>query len=201
MLYLASQSPRRAELLQQIGVPFTVIDAPVDESWLGNETLEDYVARVSILKALAAIPMVASDAIILTADTAGICEGEPLIKPRNEAHALAMLMRMSGQTHTVSTAITVLQVASRKQETRIVSSHVRFRTLRETECRSYWASGEPCDKAGSYAIQGLGGIFVERLEGSYSGVMGLPLCETAALLTHFGIPVWQTVAAQTHRDN
>ena len=197
MLYLASQSPRRAELLQQIGVPFKVIDAPVDEAWLDNETLDNYVARVSALKAQAAAPLVETHDVILAADTAGMCDGEPLTKPRNEAHALAMLMRMSGRIHTVSTAITVLHVAGGKQETRIISSNVRFRTLHETECRSYWASGEPCDKAGSYAIQGLGAIFVERLEGSYSGVMGLPLCETAALLTQFGILVWQSVAAKT----
>jgi septum formation protein len=204
MLYLASQSPRRAELLQQIGVPFKVIDAPVDETWLVNETLDNYVARVSVLKARAAAPLLDAHDVILAADTAGMCDGEPLIKPRDETHALAMLMRMSGRTHTVSTAITVLQVAGGTQETRIVSSHVRFRTLHEIECRSYWASGEPCDKAGSYAIQGLGAIFVERLEGSYSGVMGLPLCETAALLTQFGIPVWHTVTAQTptsHHQN
>lgn len=195
MLYLASTSPRRAELLQQIGVPFIVTDAPVDERWLPGETLDDYVARVAGMKARQAAQQLDPAAVILAADTAGICHGEPLVKPRDQVHALAMLARMSGQAHTVSTAITVLQASTNRMETRTVSSTVYFRTLTTDECLAYWRSGEPCDKAGSYAIQGLGAVFVQRLEGSYSGVMGLPLCETALLLSQFGIPVWQTPAA------
>lgn len=196
MLYLASLSPRRAELLRQIGVPFTVLDAPVDETWLTDEALDAYVARVSVMKAREAARQLDHPAVtILAADTAGICQGEQLVKPRDQAHAMAMLARMSGQTHTVSTAITLFQPVTHRIETRIVSSTVNFRKLAPEECLAYWRSGEPCDKAGSYAIQGLGAVFVQRLEGSYSGVMGLPLCETALLLQQFGIPVWQTMEA------
>ncbi len=191
MLVLASQSPRRAALLQQIGVSFTLIDAPVDESWQTDESLDHYVARVSVMKAQQAATMTNPQAIILTADTAGWCRSKPLVKPRDKADAMAMLALMSGSAHTVSTAVTVYQPATKRLETVCVASTVHFRTLSRAECHAYWDSGEPCDKAGSYAIQGLGAVFVRRLEGSYSGVMGLPLCETALLLQQFGISVWQ----------
>lgn len=192
MLYLASRSPRRAELLTQVGIPFVVIDVDVDESWLPDEALEQYAARVATLKAREAARQIKGDHVILAADTAGICRGLRLVKPCDRQSALAMLLQMSGNTHTVTTAIAVYHPTSGRLETRTVSSTVSFRTLSRDECEAYWDTGEPQDKAGGYAIQGLGGIFVERLDGSYSGVMGLPLCETALLLKQFDVRVWQT---------
>lgn len=192
MLYLASQSPRRATLLQQIGIPFRVADVSVDESWLPDESLEHYVDRIAVLKARAAGKQLTGDHVILAADTAGICGEQRLVKPDNRSDALAMLARMSGSAHTVMTAIAVYHPASGRLATQTVSSTVYFRQLSHEECEAYWDTGEPLDKAGGYAIQGLGGLFVERLDGSYSGVMGLPLCETALLLKQFGVNAWQT---------
>jgi septum formation protein len=188
-LFLASTSPRRAELLQQIGVPFQVCTAAVDESWLTGESLDAYVERLAQQKASVAARLLPADSIVLAADTAGICDGKQLVKPANEADAVAMLQAMSGRAHTVSTAICLRQNAH--SESCVVSTTVQFRPISDAECRSYWASGEPADKAGGYAIQGFGAIFVESIHGSYSGVVGLPLSETAALLRLFGIPCWQ----------
>lgn len=190
MLYLASASPRRAALLQQIGVPFRVAPVDIDESWLRGETLENYVGRLAAAKARQGADALPPGSTVLAADTAGECAGEPLLKPRCEADALRMLRRMSGTSHTVSTAISIC--CGERQQTRVVNSTVWFRPLDDAECSRYWATGEPQDKAGSYAIQGLGAVFVERIDGSYSGVVGLPLLETAQLLHTFGIPCWQT---------
>ena len=179
-LFLASTSPRRAELLQQIGVPFQTQAVDIDESWLAHETLDSYVARLASAKAKAAQQTLPIGSIILAADTAGTCDNNPLIKPANETDAVAMLLSMSGKAHTVSTAISVC--CDNRQETLTVSTRVVFRQITEQEARRYWATGEPADKAGSYGIQGLGAIFVERIEGSYSGIMGLPLFEVSELL-------------------
>lgn len=190
-LYLASGSPRRRELLTQIGVPFSVLSAPIDETALADEKPGDYVQRLARSKAQAGLASLADaqDACVLGADTAVVLDGQILGKPVDQHDALAMLAALSGREHEVLTAVAVLD--HQRCESRVVTSRVRFRAIQEHEARTYWASGEPVDKAGSYAIQGLAAIFVEALHGSYSGVVGLPLCETADLLGHFGIPCWQ----------
>jgi septum formation protein len=195
-LYLASGSPRRRELLTQIGVPFTAISADIDETPLTHETPSAYVERLARGKAEAGRSAVvsANPFCVLGADTAVVLDGKILGKPVDQADACAMLMMLSGNEHQVLTAIAV--VDDERCETRVVTSRVRFRVISCEEAAAYWASGEPRDKAGGYGIQGLGAIFVAGLEGSYSAVVGLPLCETFEVLGHFGIPCWQTQDAR-----
>ncbi|MHC8304199.1 Maf family protein [Pseudomonas sp. PB3P13] len=195
-LYLASGSPRRRELLTQIGVPFSVVSADIDESPLKHETPSAYVERLACGKARAGRGTIVSDGefCVLGADTAVVLDGKILGKPVDEAQACAMLVRLAGQEHEVLTAIAVLDGA--RCESRVVRSLVRFRAIDRDEAAAYWASGEPRDKAGGYGIQGLGAVFVTSLNGSYSAVVGLPLCETAELLGHFGIPCWQPLNAR-----
>ncbi|MFL7963667.1 nucleoside triphosphate pyrophosphatase [Pseudomonas kielensis] len=195
-LYLASGSPRRRELLAQIGVPFTAIGADIDETPLDHEPPSAYVERLARGKAEAGRRALDADVdgCVLGADTAVVLEGRILGKPVDQADALSMLLSLSGRDHEVLTAIAVLDGS--RCESRVVRSRVRFRSITEQEAMAYWASGEPRDKAGSYGIQGLGAVFVAGLEGSYSAVVGLPLCETAELLGHFGIPCWQTLSAR-----
>ena len=198
-LYLASGSPRRRELLTQIGVPFSTVSAAIDETPLVNEAATAYVERLAREKARAGYKHVTAsppgDAFcVLGADTAVVLDGQILGKPVDEADALAMLMALSGREHEVLTAIALMDAT--RCETRVVSSAVRFRNISTQEAARYWASGEPLDKAGGYAIQGLGAVFVSGLEGSYSAVVGLPVCETAELLGHFGIPCWQTLSVR-----
>ena len=128
---------------------------------------------------------------MLGADTAVVLDGRILGKPLDQADALQMLMALSGREHEVFTAIALLD--GERCESRVVRSLVRFRPISPAEAALYWASGEPCDKAGGYAIQGLAAVFVAGLNGSYSAVVGLPVCETAELLGHFGIPCWQNL--------
>ncbi|WP_137806211.1 nucleoside triphosphate pyrophosphatase [Pseudomonas sp. G(2018)] len=191
-LYLASGSPRRRELLTQIGVSFTAISADIDETPLTHESPSAYVERLARGKAAAGRDSVVSDApfCVLGADTAVVLDGKILGKPVDEADACAMLKMLSGNEHEVLTAIALLE--GERCESRVVRSVVRFRPIDSDEAVAYWASGEPQDKAGGYGIQGLGAVFVAGLDGSYSAVVGLPLCETAELLGHFGIPCWQT---------
>ena len=195
-LYLASGSPRRRELLTQIGIPFTAISADIDETPLANESPSAYVERLARGKAEAGRRTVVCDVAfcVLGADTAVVLDGKILGKPVDEADACAMLMMLSGKEHEVLTAIAVLD--GECCESRVVRSRVHFRTISRDEAAAYWASGEPRDKAGGYGIQGLGAVFVAGLEGSYSAVVGLPLCETCEVLGHFGIPCWQTLNAQ-----
>ena len=198
-LYLASGSPRRRELLAQIGVPFSTVSAAIDETPFAHEAATAYVERLAREKARAGHERVAesppSDAFcVLGADTAVVLDGQILGKPVDEADALAMLMALSGREHEVLTAIALMDAT--RCETRVVSSAVRFRNISTQEAARYWASGEPLDKAGGYAIQGLGAVFVSGLEGSYSAVVGLPVCETAELLGHFGIPCWQNLSVR-----
>ena len=194
-LYLASGSPRRRELLAQIGVPFTAISADIDETPFPEESPSAYVERLARGKAEVGREAVVSDAdfCVLGADTAVVLDGKILGKPVDEAQACAMLMLLSGCEHEVLTAIAVRD--GERCESLVVRSLVRFRTIGRDEAAAYWASGEPRDKAGGYGIQGLGAVFVAGLNGSYSAVVGLPLCETAELLGHFGIPCWQTLNA------
>ena len=195
-LYLASGSPRRRELLTQIGVPFTAVSADIDETPLAHETPSAYVERLARSKAEAGRRALHADVdgCVLGADTAVVLDGRILGKPLDQAEAMTMLLSLSGREHEVLTSIAVLD--GQRCESRVVSSRVRFRSITEQEAAAYWASGEPRDKAGGYGIQGLGAVFVAGLEGSYSAVVGLPLCETAELLGHFGIPCWQTLSAR-----
>ncbi|WP_422777089.1 Maf family protein [Pseudomonas mediterranea] len=192
-LYLASGSPRRRELLTQIGVSFTAISADIDETPLDHETPSAYVERLARGKAEAGRRSLPTDdgGCVLGADTAVVLDGRILGKPLDQDEARSMLLGLAGRDHEVLTAIALLD--GQRCESRVVRSRVRFRPVTEEEAAAYWASGEPRDKAGGYGIQGLGAVFVAGLEGSYSAVVGLPLCETAQLLGHFGIPCWQTL--------
>lgn len=192
-LYLASGSPRRRELLAQIGVPFTLVSAAIDETPLNHEPAVAYVERLARGKATAGFVALGhtSNTCVLGADTAVIVDARILGKPVDQADALAMLMALSGREHEVLTAIALTD--GQQCETRCVSSRVRFREVSVQEATTYWHSGEPQDKAGGYAIQGLGSVFVAGLNGSYSAVVGLPVCETAQLLAQFGIPCWQNL--------
>ncbi|MCV6623881.1 MAG: Maf family protein [Cellvibrionaceae bacterium] len=192
-LILASQSPRRAELLQQIGVPFRRQSADIDETPLAEEASLDYLRRMAIAKAQAVQAGLDREenasSVILAADTIGDLDGEILVKPKDRADSLAMLKRMSGRSHTVVTGVCVLW--GDKCDYVEVKTQVSFRQLSEAEILRYWESGEPQDKAGSYAIQGLGAVFVESIQGSYSNVVGLPLSETSDLLQQAGVQIWQ----------
>lgn len=189
-LFLASASPRRRELLTQIGVPFTLLPVSIDETPLPAETPETYVQRLAREKALAGLALLEDpQAYVLGADTTVVLDGQILGKPADKADGLAMLQALSGREHQVLTAVALANSAD--CVVRLVSSQVQFRAIPASEAERYWASGEPVDKAGGYAIQGLGAVFVSGLQGSYSGVVGLPLCKTAQLLDAFGIPFWQ----------
>ena len=191
MLYLASGSPRRRELLKQIGVSFTPLATEVDETPLPDEAPQAYVLRLARAKAQAGLQALATaaDAVVLGADTCVVLDGVILGRPRDGLEARGMLQALSGRSHEVLSAVALAE--AQRCESCVVSSQVRFRSLSGAEIEAYWASGEPQDKAGSYAIQGLGAVFVQDLQGSFSAVMGLPLCETAALLADFGIACWQ----------
>ncbi len=191
-LHLASGSPRRRELLAQIGVPFVTLIASIDETALPDEPAQRYVERLAREKALAGLATLerSEGAVVLGADTAVVLDGRILGKPNDRADALSTLAALSGREHEVMTAVAL--AAADRVESRVVVSRVRFRPLRPGEAEAYWATGEPRDKAGGYGIQGLAAVFVSQLEGSYSAVVGLPLCETAQLLEVFGIPCWQS---------
>ncbi|WP_421869364.1 Maf family protein [Motiliproteus sp.] len=189
-LILASASPRRRELLNQIGVLFTTDSADIDETPSSGEQPADYVERMALQKAQA-VAARHPDALVLGSDTSVICDNAILGKPADQQQGVEMLMRLSGRSHQVITAVAL--VAGERQQTIRVTTDVRFRTLSAEECRRYWQTGEPADKAGGYGIQGLAAVFIERIEGSYSAVVGLPLAETAALLADVGFPIWQRV--------
>lgn len=190
-LYLASGSPRRRELLTQIGVPFSTLLVPVDENLLPEEPSRAYVERLARAKAQAGLAALADpgDAVVLGADTVVVLDGRILGKPQDRAEAVATLSVLSAREHQVLTAVAL--ASTTRVAARVVSSRVRFRRLTRAEIEAYWATGEPRDKAGSYGIQGLAAVFVSQLQGSYSAVVGLPLCETAELLAEFAIPCWQ----------
>jgi septum formation protein len=159
----------------------------IDESVLPAELPADYVVRMARSKALAG-GMPGQGLPVLAADTVVVIDQLILGKPAGAAEAVAMLERLSGRTHEVLTAVALASGAALAQ--RLSVSQVRFRHLSRAECIAYWHSGEPHDKAGAYAVQGRGAIFIEHLSGSYSGVMGLPLYETAQLLAGAGVPCW-----------
>ncbi|QFT20813.1 Maf-like protein YhdE [Pseudomonas sp. THAF187a] len=193
-LFLASASPRRRELLAQIAVPCVTQIASIDESPLPAEPAAVYVERLALEKARAGLRALGerADAVVLGADTAVVLDGRILGKPADFAESREMLLSLSGRSHQVMTAVAL--VGAGRESSRVVTSEVSFRTLGEAEIEAYWASGEPCDKAGSYGIQGLAAVFVNRVQGSYSAVVGLPLCETAEMLGQFGIACWQLPA-------
>lgn len=191
-IYLASASPRRSALLEQIGVAFRVLVPAVSEVRRDDESPETYVARIAAEKADDVWERVADAEArpVLAADTAVVVDSEIFGKPADGSEALMMLDRLSGRSHTVLTALALRWRSDRDGV--VASSEVRFRATTEAERRAYCRSTEPFDKAGAYAIQGRAALFVEHLSGSHSAVMGLPLCETAMMLRRFGLPAWLT---------
>ncbi|PID50175.1 MAG: septum formation protein Maf [Proteobacteria bacterium] len=184
-LILASASPRRRELLQQIGIAHRVQTADVDESAQTTEFPPALVQRLARQKAEAVWQCSDQTLPVLGADTLGVLDGELLVKPRDFAHARQMLLSMAGRSHIIFSAVALCHQGGCALA--LNQSQVWFRAISEAEVQAYWDSGEPQDKAGAYGIQGLGAVLVERLEGSYSAVMGLPLFETAQLLQQHGI--------------
>lgn len=186
-IYLASRSPRRVELLQQIGIQCEILPADIDETQLQNELPEDYVVRLARQKAEACVQRlnVMQKNLILAADTTVELAGKVLGKPEDDADARAMLRSLSGRLHYVHTAVALALAGD--VEVVLSTTAVEMMALSEAQIDAYVASGEPHDKAGSYGIQGLAGAWVKRIEGSYTGVMGLPIYETAALLRKHGV--------------
>jgi septum formation protein len=187
VLRLASASPRRRQLLELIGVPHVVAPADIDETPRADEAADDYVCRLAREKS-AAIWSTQHDLPVLAADTTVVIDDEILGKPESEADAARMLKLLSGREHFVYTGVALH--SSRGVRVSLSKSSVTFALLHDAQIHAYWASGEPAGKAGAYAIQGFGGAFIANLAGSYTGVMGLPLYETAVLLRNAGIPVW-----------
>jgi septum formation protein len=192
LVYLASGSPRRRALLTQIGVPFQLVAIAVDESVRAGEAPVDYVVRLSAAKAAAGWAALAPDPLapVLAADTAVVLDGRILGKPQDADEAARMLHDLSDRTHEVLTAVAL--ATGRGIQTCVSRSEVTFRAIDRAEAQAYWESGEPRDKAGGYAIQGRAAVFIRGLRGSFSGVMGLPLYETAALLEQEGVPRWRS---------
>jgi nucleoside triphosphate pyrophosphatase len=188
---LASASARRSQLLAQIGVRHRSHAADIDEMPHPGEKPDDYVQRLAREKAQAVVNSLGGppDCPVLAADTTVVLDGRIFGKPSDEADCVAILSALSGRRHEVLTAI-ALQAEGGFQAA-MSTSRVAFRVIAADECRRYWATGEPAGKAGAYAVQGKGAVFVEMLEGSFSGVMGLPLFETAALLDAAGVRRWQ----------
>lgn len=184
-IVLASGSPRRRQLLEMLRIPFRVMAPDVDEQVLAGEGAEAYVTRLSRVKA-EAIAARAPEDVVLAADTTVVLEGEIFGKPDSAAHAVAMLMRLQGRTHEVMTAVAVMRGGDVAQALDV--SRVTFRAADEPTLAAYVATGEPLDKAGAYAIQGLGAPLIERVEGDFFGVMGLPLRLALDLLGRFGRP-------------
>lgn len=190
MIFLASQSPRRQELLAQLQVAFDVIDVNVHEQRQPEEAPWDYVNRVAREKAGAGLLQLAGrpGALVMGADTDVVLADAVLGKPDSPEQAFTMLRALSGQTHEVISAVWLMSAGMEAHC--VVGSKVRFAALTDAEIQEYIASGEPFGKAGGYAIQGRGAAFIESIEGSYSGIMGLPLHETYQLLQQFNVPVW-----------
>jgi septum formation protein len=186
MIVLASASPRRKELLQQIGVPFVVLVADIDETPLQGETPSDYVARLAVAKARHVAQK--TDLPVLAADTTVVLDGHILGKPESAEHWRQMLESMSGQQQEVMTAVAL--VTGDMVEFHVVTTRVSFRCLSAAMIDAYIATGEGLDKAGGYGIQGMGAVLVSAIEGSYSNVVGLPLSEVSQLLEHAGLPFW-----------
>ncbi|MBF6022888.1 Maf family protein [Lysobacter niastensis] len=199
MLYLASQSPRRRELLARLGLDFGVLDLDIPEHRQPGEPAEEYVRRVAREKAGAGLLKVVANpsAVVLGADTEVVLDDEVFGKPKDAADATAMLRKLAGRTHLVISAVSAVSAA---REMQVVSlSEVTFTPLDEPRIAAYIASGEWQGKAGAYGIQGAAEIFVERLSGSFSGVMGLPLHETSQVLAGFGYGPFPVARAPLHQ--
>ena len=193
-LILASASPRRKQLLAQLGANFDIISADIDESVHDNERAEDYVCRLASQKCQAVFKQLSKEqrkmgVVVLGSDTSVVIDNLILGKPENEQDALNMLQMLSGKWHQVLTAVSI--ISETKHKTILVSSNVEFVVIDSATCSAYWHTHEPQDKAGSYAIQGKGARFVKQISGSYSAIVGLPMAETAQLLTEFEVPFWQ----------
>jgi septum formation protein len=186
-LYLASNSPRRKELLTQIGIQYKVLRIKLDEEWDLAEEAESYVLRLAQSKAQEGLKLLSADEIkpVLAADTTVLSNGKILGKPIGKMETLAMLRMLSGKSHWVLTAVCLANHLN--SDVTLSKTKVTFRDITESEMEAYWATGESADKAGAYAIQGKAALFIKNLAGSYSGVVGLPLFETANLLAGFGI--------------
>ena len=187
-IILASASPRRKELLDQINVSYQVCPVDLDETPWPDEAPLDYVQRVAAEKSAACKAQLNTEIPVLAADTAVILGAVIMGKPKDKADAMAMLTQLSGKTHQVYSAVSL---RGREHGQAVSITEVTFRCLTEQEILAYWHSGEPVDKAGSYAIQGRGGVFIESIKGSFSGVVGLPLFETAELLSKQGIELFK----------
>lgn len=193
-LQLASKSPRRRELLDQIGVRYCVVPANIDEAVSEGETPTQLVQRLAEQKAAAGYaaspvrPTLGSDTIV-------VCDDVVFGKPVDRVDSMRMLQALSDRKHFVLSAVSIMDGV--RQASTVSASEVTFRQLSNAEIALYWDTGEPCDKAGSYGVQGMGAVFVASLNGSYSGVMGLPIAETAKLLREFNIPYWQDCAELT----
>jgi septum formation protein len=185
-IILASASPRRRELLDQINIRYQLNPVDLDETPFPNEAPPDYVQRLAAEKSAACVAQLGDGLPVLAADTAVVLDELILGKPKDRDDAFAMLRLLSGKMHRVYSAVSL---RGREHGQALSITEVTFRTLTEGEIAAYWHSGEPADKAGSYAIQGLGGVFVESITGSFSGVVGLPLFETAELLSRQGIRI------------
>jgi len=188
-LTLASASPRRAEILAQIGVNFRASPAEIDETPKSNESAVDYVQRMALEKVNRVLKTESYSKPVLGSDTTVVFDSIILGKPQDADDATRMLSMLSGSTHQVLTAVVVSD--GTECQSLLSKTEVRFRTISIKECQTYWQTGEPQDKAGAYAIQGYGAVFVESIRGSYSGVVGLPIAETTQLLQQFNIPIWQ----------
>jgi septum formation protein len=185
-LHLASSSPRRRELLAALGLEFTAAGVDIEEIRLPGEQPRDMVLRLAAAKA-GAVNMPATT-LVLGSDTAVVLDDTVFGKPRDEADCLDILLRLSGRTHEVMTGVALR--SANGIATAVSVTEVRFREIGRDEALAYWQSGEPGDKAGAYGIQGRGGVFVESINGSYSGVVGLPVFETAALLAEAGVEIF-----------
>jgi len=196
-VYLASQSPRRKELLASLGVTFEVLPIEVDEQIQTLEGAEDYVARVARDKARAGLDTLAqrgeSGALVIGSDTAVVVDRDILGKPTGYDDYADMMEKLSGRAHSVMTSVAL--ATHEHIDVRIVTSRVVFADLMPEQIRAYWETGEPLDKAGGYAVQGLASVFIKRIEGSYSAIVGLPLREMAQMLTAQGVPVWSGALA------
>lgn len=193
---LASASPRRRELLEQIGVRYEIADHTVNEDALQGEPAIALVQRLALEKALSVVELSKARQQlwpVLGADTIVVCDDHILGKPLDKADAFRMWQLLSGREHRVHSAVALCD--SQRQEVRMSTTTVAFRQLSDQDCERYWASGEPQGKAGGYAIQGLGALFVSMMTGSYTGVVGLPLYETAELLAMFGVRTGLSVTA------
>ncbi len=189
-LVLASASPRRKELLDQIGVNYRVYSVNIDETPKPSELPVDYVDRVAADKSAACLRELQCQLPVLAADTSVVVDGQILGKPENKAHAEIMLNQLSGNIHSVFSAVSLRCQGNGYEDQHFCAlsvTEVRFRKIDRGEIKAYWETGEPQGKAGGYAIQGLASVFVESIKGSYSGVVGLPLFETAELLSKQGI--------------